>query len=164
MWQGIQHITNYRGNQDPPTVNKTSLAEELNCFFARFETKGLDNVATTPPDITNHVLILQTQEVRQILSTVNAKKAAGPDEILGRVLRDCAHQLAEVFTDIFNLSLSQAIVPACLKSAIIIPVPKQTNISCLNDYRLVALIPIIAKCFERLVLKHIIPLPLDQHQ
>ncbi|XP_036390580.1 A disintegrin and metalloproteinase with thrombospondin motifs 17-like [Megalops cyprinoides] len=41
VWQGIQHITNYRSNKDPPTDNNASLAEELNCFFARFEVKGV---------------------------------------------------------------------------------------------------------------------------
>ncbi len=38
-------------------------------------------------------------------------KAAGPDNIPGRVLKDCAAQLTDVLTDIFNTSLSQAVVP-----------------------------------------------------
>ncbi len=37
---------------------------------------------------------------------VNIRKAVGPDGIPGRVLKACAFQLAGVFTDIFNLSLS----------------------------------------------------------
>ncbi len=40
---------------------------------------------------------------------------AGPDNIPGRVLRDCAVELTDVFTDIFNISLSQAVVPTCFK-------------------------------------------------
>ncbi|KAJ8342690.1 hypothetical protein SKAU_G00326180 [Synaphobranchus kaupii] len=62
-------------------------------------------------------------------------------------------------------SLSTA--PKCLKSSIIVPVPKKTNISTLNDYRPVALTPIIMKCFKRLVLSYIkatIPASLDPHQ
>ncbi len=68
---------------------------------------------------------------------------------------ECAGELAGVFTSIFDLSLSQASVPKCLKSAIIVPVPKKTNISTLNDYRPVALTSVIMKCFERLILSHI---------
>ncbi|KAF7648743.1 hypothetical protein LDENG_00152540, partial [Lucifuga dentata] len=101
--------------------------------------------------------------VKRALKAVNVKKAAGPDGIPGRVLKDCAHQLTEVFTDIFNLSLVHATVLFCT----IIPVPKQTNISSLNDYRPVALTPIISKCFERLVLGYIkstLSPALDQHQ
>ncbi len=78
-----------------------------------------------------------------------------PDNIPGRVLKDCAEQLTDVRTDIFNTSLSQAVIPTCLKSTTIIPVPKKSPVSCLNDYRLIALTPIIMKCFERLVMHNI---------
>ncbi|KAI4902183.1 hypothetical protein NFI96_008259 [Prochilodus magdalenae] len=37
----------------------------------------------------------------------------------------------------------------------IIPMPKKSLVSCLNDYRPIALTPIIMKCFERLVMRHI---------
>lgn len=71
------------------------------------------------------------------------------------MLKECADQLAQVLTDIFNISLSQAVVPSCYKKATIIPVPKQPTVTCLNDYRPVALTPILMKCFERLVKDHI---------
>ncbi|KAK3553052.1 hypothetical protein QTP86_031185, partial [Hemibagrus guttatus] len=59
------------------------------------------------------------------------------------------------FTDIFNISLSSTIVPMCLKTTTIIPMPKKSTVSCLNDYRPVALTPIMMKCLERLVMWHI---------
>ncbi len=71
------------------------------------------------------------------------------------MLRACAEQLAEVFTNIFNLSLTQAIVPNCFKTATIVPVPKHASAVALNDFHPVALTPIIAKYFERLVLSHL---------
>jgi spore maturation protein SpmA len=37
----------------------------------------------------------------------------------------------------------------------IVPVPKDTKATCLNDYRPVALTSIAMKCFERLVMAHI---------
>ncbi len=86
---------------------------------------------------------------------MNPKKAAGLDGVPGKVLRACAYQHAPTFTRIFNLSLAQAVIPFCLKSATIIPVPKKSPITSLNDYRPVALTPVIMKCFERLVLQHI---------
>lgn len=47
-----------------------------------------------------------------------------------RVLKLCAHLLAGVFLDILNLSLQLASVPACLKSSIIVPVPKKSAVTC----------------------------------
>ncbi len=98
---------------------------------------------------------IQEYRVRSVLRAVNPRKAAGPDGVTGRVLKECADQLSAVFTKIFNLSLSTATIPSCLKSAIIIPLLKKTAISSLNDYRPVALTPVIMKCFERLVQQHI---------
>ncbi len=88
-------------------------------------------------------------DVRKTPSRINPRKAVGPDNIPGCVLKDCAEQLTDVLTDIFNTSLSQAVIPTCLKSTTIIPVPNKSPVSCLNDYRPIALTPIIMKCFER---------------
>ena len=89
------------------------------------------------------------------------------DGIPCRVLRDCADQLAGVFTGIFNRSLSQSAVPTCFKMAVIVPVPKKVKVTQLNNYRPVALTSVIMKCFERLVNDHIIstlPVTLDPLQ
>eukprot|EP00061_Rhincodon_typus_P004878 g23649.t1 len=79
----------------------------------------------------------------------------GPDGVPGCALRSCVDQLAEVFTDIFNLSLLQGKVPICFKTTTITPVPKKARVMCLNNYRPVALTSLIMKCFERLVMAHI---------
>ncbi|KAK3575391.1 hypothetical protein QTP86_025793, partial [Hemibagrus guttatus] len=68
-----------------------------------------------------------------------------------------------VFTDIFNISLSSAVVPTCQKTTTTIPVPKKSPVSCLNDYCPVALTPIIMNCFERLI-KNLLPPSLDPMQ
>ncbi|KAK1804699.1 hypothetical protein P4O66_003528 [Electrophorus voltai] len=75
----------------------------------------------------------------------------GPDGICGRVLKACADQLAPVFTDIFNLSLTLGIVPSSFKRSTIVPVPKKPRPSDLNDYHPVALTSVLMKCFEKLV-------------
>ena len=73
--------------------------------------------------------------VSKTFKRVNPRKAAGPDGIPSRVLRACADQLAGVFTDIFNQSLSWSAVPTCFKRATIVPVPKKAKVTELNDYR-----------------------------
>lgn len=55
--------------------------------------------------------------------------------------------------DIVNVSRPNTTVPACLKTATIILLPMQSNITSLNNYRLAALISIIFKCFENLILE-----------
>lgn len=79
-------------------------------------------------------------------------------------LRHCSTELTPVLTSIFNWSLQLLIVPACFKSAVIIPVPPKNNITCLKDYRPVALTSVIMKVLERLVCKHLSSITLDPYQ
>ncbi|MCJ8732086.1 hypothetical protein PDJAM_G00206930 [Pangasius djambal] len=127
-----------------------SFLNELNDFYARFDKDNKEKAAYTEPSDDRQNLTLSSADIHNALSRINARKAAGPDGIPGRVLRTCAEQLSGVFTDIFNLSLAQTVVPACFKTTSIVPVPKHSSPACLNDYRPVALTPIVMKCFERL--------------
>ena len=63
--------------------------------------------------------------------------------------------MASVFTDVFNLSLTESVIPTCFKQATIVPVPNKVKVTCRNDYRSVALTSVALKCFERLVMAHI---------
>ncbi|XP_053083886.1 uncharacterized protein LOC128317198 [Pangasianodon hypophthalmus] len=121
----------------------------------------------TPPSLDDQVLCISPASVKRSFSKINAWKAAGPHNIPGRVLKDCAEELKDVFTDIFNISLSQAVVPTCFKTTTIIPVPKKPPPSSFNDYHPIALTPIVMKCFEWIVMQHIkaiIPPSLDPFQ
>ncbi len=149
------------------------LVEELNTFYGRFECNG--GGATLPSSASessrqtsdDYAITLSEVDVRRELKRVNVRKAAGPDGITGRVLRSCADQLAGLFTSIFNESLATSVVPTSFKKSVIIPVPKNSKPSCLNDYRPVALTSTVMKVFERLLKKHIcssIPATLDPLQ
>lgn len=171
MWKGIRNITDFRGNTANTANISASLPDELNSFYARFEEHGTNHTesAPTPAAYTNEVstLSVSVADVARSFRRVNIRKAAGPDGIPGRVLRVCADQLADVFTDIFNLSLSLSVVPSCFKTSTIVPIPKQAKITCLNDWRPVALTPILSKCFEKLVRNYIcsvLPASLDPLQ
>jgi hypothetical protein len=51
--------------------------------------------------------------------------------------------------------LSESGIPTCFKKTTIVPVPKNINVTCLNDYQPVALTSVAMKCFDRLVMAHI---------
>ncbi len=148
------------------------LAEELNTFYSCFECNG--GGATLPISVSgssrqsrDHVFTMSEDEVRREPKRVNVRKAAGPDGITGRVVRFCADQLAGLFTSIFNESLATSVVPTSFKKSVIIPVPKNSKPSCLNDYRPVALTSTVMKVFEKLLKKYIcssMPVTLDPLQ
>ncbi|KAI4875852.1 hypothetical protein NFI96_001584, partial [Prochilodus magdalenae] len=145
----------------------SSLPDELNAHYARFEANNTSSATKLPVDQESCAPSISVSEVFRSFKAVNPRKAPGPDGIHSRWLRACANQLAEVFTDIFNLSLRLSAIPTCFKRTKIVPVPKKPAITCLNDYRSVALTSTAMKCFERLVKTHIsssLPATMDPHQ
>ncbi|KAI3356730.1 hypothetical protein L3Q82_003409 [Scortum barcoo] len=105
MWQGLQLVTDYKGTTVGISNNSTSLPDELNQFYCHFETHNRETERThahtwdrhdPPPSVSS-------ADVHRALRRVNPRKAAGPDNIPGRVLRVCASELADVFTSIFHL-------------------------------------------------------------
>ncbi len=165
----FNNITDCKGNK-PATVNiAASLPDKLNLFYARFEAHNPAHTESAPAAVAEEVsaISISVADVTRSFKRVNIHKAVGPDGIPGRVLRACAFQLAGVFTDIFNLSLSLSVVPLCFKKSTIVPIPKKNKITCLNDWRPVALTPIFSKCFEKLIRDHIcsvLPASLDPLQ
>ncbi|KAK3556581.1 hypothetical protein QTP70_010778 [Hemibagrus guttatus] len=113
-----------------------------------------------PPPITP--LTIKEEEVNRLFKRLNTRKATGRDSVSPSLLKHCANQLSPVFTDIFNTSLKTCHVPACFKPFLIphwrpaiVPVPKKTKITGLNDYRPVAVTSVVMKSFERLVLSYL---------
>lgn len=172
VWKGLRVITGCK-TKSPHSVEDLKLANELNDFYCRFERQwtssnpdsqpphtaitplhpSLDKDSTPLPPITP--LSIQERDVNKLLKKLNPRKAPGPDAVSPSTLRHCADQLSPVFTNIFNTSLAECAVPACLKTSTIIPVPKKQRITGLNDYRPVALTSVVMKTFERLVLTHL---------
>ena len=79
------------------------------------------------------MITLSVADVNKTFKQVNIHKAPGPEGLQGRVLKACADQLASVLTDIFKLSLTESIIPTCLKHTSIVPVPKEAKVTCIND-------------------------------
>ena len=92
--------------------------------------------------------MLSVADVNKTFKPVNIHKATGPDGLPGHVLKACVDQLSSVFTDIFNLSLTESVIPTCFKQTTIVPVPKEAKGTCLNNYRPVALTSVAMKYFE----------------
>ncbi|KAI4886686.1 hypothetical protein NFI96_027635, partial [Prochilodus magdalenae] len=104
MWQGLRHITDYQQRSREVTTSHTTLPDQLNEFYARFE-------------------------------------ALNPDRQRG--------VMAEGSTQNSSLTVTS------VETTTIVPLPKKSVVTCLNDYRPVALTPIVMKCFERIVMSHI---------
>ena len=94
MWQGLQTITDYKGKHSRELPSDTSQQDELNYFYACFEASNIETCmrASAVPD--DCVIMLSIADVSKTFKQVNIHKAAEPDGLPGRILRDCADRQA----------------------------------------------------------------------
>ena len=76
----------------------------------RFKANNTETCMRAPAVPDDCVITLSAADVSKTFKLVDIHKATGLDGLPGRVLRACAGQLASVFTDIFNLSLSESVM------------------------------------------------------
>ena len=96
-------------------------------------------------------LAIDKNRVLKCLKKVNPNKAPGPDNIYARVLVECSESIAEVLTDIFQLSLTTGIVPSDWKRANVVPIFKQGNRQDPGNYRPVSLTSVVGKILESII-------------
>ena len=101
-------------------------ANILNQFFT--DQSILDDTnATLPPlnQVPQHKLesiSISPYEVEDILKTLKTGKAAGPDSIDNRLLKELSGPLSTPLTDLFNFSLASGKVPSLWKQAHVTPI------------------------------------------
>ncbi|GAA6098977.1 uncharacterized protein LOC118599185 [Tachysurus ichikawai] len=108
MWQGLQHITDYR-----PTMSSTIspsgilLLNDLNTSYTCFETSNINtewrhkHTGTTQPPFSPPTV--SSAVVQKSLRKINPHNTARQDIISGQALRACATGLADVLTSIFKI-------------------------------------------------------------
>ena len=95
-------------------------------------------------------------DVYPILKEINAGKAAGPDDIHGIVLKNCAVSLAIPLTIIFNTSFVTGCIPSEWKLASVVPVHKKGEKGFVDDYRPISLTCLVMKVFQRCIQKELL--------
>jgi hypothetical protein len=112
--RGYSPLMDYKERPNPDLPNDASLPDELNAFHAHFNNNIVLGVRAVP-DLVDWMILLTEADVKNVFNQINTHKTVGPDGIPGRVLRACTEQLADIFTVIFNISLSQSVIPTCLR-------------------------------------------------
>ena len=147
-----------------------SFANELNMFYSRFDDK---DYRAQQQKLREQLLececsfIISEQDVISALKKLNSHKYSGPDNVSAKVLKECAEELGFIYQHIFQRTTEEHTIPSIWKVSIIVPVPKKSNPSVLNDYKPVALTLIAMKCLEKLVLHQIMvhtETKLDEYQ
>lgn len=90
-------------------------------------------------------------EVTSVVKKMENKNSSGYDDMPSKIIKDNIDILAEPLSYLFNACINQGIFPDQLKISKIIPVHKKLSKSDVNNYRPIALPPILSKIFEKLI-------------
>ena len=100
-------------------------------------------------------LSISVEGVEKLLSQIQPSKAAGPDAIPCRLLKELATELAPVLTSVFRQSLESGTLPTLWIKAFVTPVFEKGNRNEAENYRPVSLMCVTCKIFEHVICKHI---------
>ena len=126
-------------NVAPPADNSLINKYSSNCVSAsRFSFSPVSD-----DDISN--------VIRQIKSN-----AIGFDGLSLEMIKLCCPVIVPFLAHIFNCCLVESLFPDQWKTALILPLPKVTDVQSVTDLRPISLLPVVSKIFEKIIYSQII--------
>jgi hypothetical protein len=92
---------------DKEVTDDMKIAERMNTYFSTVFTKETFDIFPTMSRVMEEKLCdiqCSVDEVEQYLNNINVSKSPGPDNILPRILKQCASAIAPSLASIFNRS------------------------------------------------------------
>lgn len=99
---------------------------------------------------------LSELEVKKEVMSLNNSKSVGHDEISTHIIKNCIDEILPVLTYLINYSFEQGKFPEALKLSIVRPLFKKGDKDDINNYRPIALLPILSKVFEKCMLSRLL--------
>ena len=94
---------------------------------------------------------IEDEDIYKIIKTLDINKAHGHDEVSIRMLKLCDKSIVKPLSIIFNNCKLKNTLPNLWKKANVVPIHKKGEKDLIKNYRLVSLLPIFGKIFERLI-------------
>ena len=90
-------------------------------------------------------------DVFRVAKSINVSKSSGINNLSSFVLKEVFLTLTTQVTFLFNLTTKSSEFPKAWKEALVIPIPKCGNSTCVGNYRPISLLPLPGKLLEKLV-------------
>ena len=180
LWKAVKIAKNISFTNLPPTISYMNMEakddqSKADMMMNYFEDKikhitRSTNVTHTVYNgkrmyLNNRKYIPSTNsdEVNEILKSMNAKNSCGYDRIPMSFLVDGREELSEIIATLFNKIFNGEPIPELWKTSRIIPLYKKGSKTDANNYRPIANICSIGKVFEKWILKRINQLEKDNN-
>ena len=152
IWSTIHRIL----HPNPKPINEDS--EKMNAHFSKSAEKLTGRESISHDDLTqiidnmpstNNVKFqlrkVYYNEVKKALSSIRKDCSSGHDNISIRLLQPVLEYILSALTHIINSCIQNNMFPEVWKTSRISPIPKVDNPSRYDDYRPIAILPVLSK-------------------
>jgi hypothetical protein len=175
LWKATKYLK--RPTTQVPPIRRTdgkwarSNLEKATIFAQHLEQRfypnpGPDSLPDLNPNESLDMIPLVTPKeiTEEIRTNLNSNKAPGFDLITGEILKHFKRKALVKLTTLINACIRLHHVPDAWKTAEVIMIPKPSkNLSEVDSYRPISLLPIMSKLFEKLILKRLKPIIDENH-
>ena len=91
------------------------------------------------------------QEVLRVIRSINVSKSSGIEHISSFVIKSAFETLKPKVTFMYNLSISTTQFPDSWKKALVVPIQKKGNLTKVQNFRPISLLPLPGKIMEKLM-------------
>lgn len=122
-----------------------------NCIYAQDQIEGSNREIN---QLKHYFYIPKAtpEKIESIIQKMNIHKSPGADLIRIRDIKSVGSSISSILCQLINQSVSQGIFPDCLKTSIIRPIYKNKSKKEFQNYRPIAILPVIGKIIEKYVL------------
>ena len=131
---------------DKKDIKQNNNHDKLKCFIDGKLTK----------DACFQIPFLTVEELENIVKGFKNKTAMGMDKVPVKLLKLALPFISNPLTYVFNLCIRQNIFPNSLKIARVIPLPKSKDLSDVNNFRPISILPLLSKPLEKHIQKHLL--------
>ena len=111
---------------------------------------GADCNLALDEDLMNLYEVRET-DVYKVVRDINVSKSSGLEYVSSFIVKEAFTILIPEVTYMYNLSIVSAQFPNVWKQALVIPIPKTGNLTQVQNYRPISLLPLPGKILEKLI-------------
>ena len=161
-----QHIGSFYDGAGHLITDKSEISQLLlEQFSSVFSTPSTDKKVTGPDSFFTYNIdgiplltdiIIYDKHIVSAVKEISVSSSTGLDGLLSSFLKNCLPVLIKPLRILFRKSLDSGDIPAIFKGAAIVPIFKGGDRTCLSNYRLISLTPVLMKLFDRIIRKQVI--------
>lgn len=156
-----------KNDQGGIVTNSKQMCNIFNEYFLKVPKILKENISHLPGDCWNMLNTLtqyhnsfsfcntNNEEILDIFGKLQTNKSPGPDGISAKMFLECKNIVLSNVVKCFNTTIETSTYPEVLKTCKIVPIPKGKMSCAVENFRPIALLPLLDKVFEKIMHKQL---------